>query len=124
LTDGNFQIASQDRLQPSPARSYASSSKPKGPGGFANALMALEGKKYNRLVPTDYIVHFLHPSTEGSLADARKTNAMINDWVKKSILMPKDYGDRDEVFKFFANTAVVGFRPFDHWNILIESIAR
>jgi hypothetical protein len=114
LTDGNFQITSQDRLQPTPTRSYASGSKPKSPGGFANALMALEGKQYNRLLPTDYIVHFLHPSTEGSIADARKTNGMISDWVKKSILIREDYEDRAKVFTFFANTAVVGFRPFDH----------
>jgi hypothetical protein len=105
---------SQNNIQdPSPQPSSRKQSPMPSPGGLAKALTALEGKIYNRLLPADYIVYFMRLSTEGNITDACNLYKTINNWVKKSILTPKDYEVRAEAFKFFVNTTIVRLSSLD-----------
>jgi len=99
----NRQTSSQD---PPPPTSPVFTDKP-SPDSLAKALTILEGEEYTHILPSDYIVHLLQPSILGHIAAISTTKRKIEFWVSKSILSPRHFKERANVFRFFAKTAIV-----------------
>lgn len=81
-------------------------SRPTNARELAIALSKLEGDKYARILPTDYISYFQHGSGNAVKA-AFEMNNKVASWVKQSILRYDDLGKRSEILKFFIYTAEV-----------------
>jgi len=69
--------------------------------------MIIEGEKYTRIVPGDYISYLQHPEANNNIAIACKTNYQIVNWVKRSVLGSDDLSTRNEVLGFFVHAAEV-----------------
>lgn len=67
----------------------------------------LEGDRYTRILPSDYISYLRHPGENNSITIACKTNQLIVNWVKYSILRSDDLKTRKNLLNFFVNTAEV-----------------
>jgi hypothetical protein len=91
---------------PSSQPSVSASINPQ-PQDLAIALMMLEGDKYARIIPGDYISYLRRPEENNSIGAARKTNDLIIKWVKHSVLREDTLYQRKQVLTFFVNTAVV-----------------
>ena len=69
--------------------------------------MMLEGDKYARILPGDYISHLRGPRENGNIQAAYYTNNQITDWVVYSILRYDELEMRTNVLIFFVRTAEV-----------------
>jgi son of sevenless len=81
-------------------------SRPTNARELAIALSKLEGDKYSRILPADYISYFRHGS-RNTVKAAYEMNNKIISWVKQSILRYDDLEKRSEILKFFVYTAMV-----------------
>lgn len=81
--------------------------KPTGPRDLAIALLILEGDKYARILPADYISYFQQQPGENTVRDVLETKCKIICWVQQAILRCDELGERSELLKFFVSTAEV-----------------
>jgi hypothetical protein len=81
--------------------------RPKKPQDLAIALLMLEGYKYSRILPADYISYFQQKSGENNLHLALETNHAIASWVEQTILRFDDFGKRRHALELFVSTAEV-----------------
>jgi len=72
---------------------------------LAIGLLILEGDKYTRILPADYISYFTQQSGTNHVGDAFDTNHMITHWVKYTILNCHDLEERSRLLSFFVDTA-------------------
>ena len=70
----------------------------------------LEGDKYTRILPADYISYFQHQSGNNNIRDAFETNNSITYWVKQQVLRCDDLQSRSDVLTFYVYTAEVMFK--------------
>jgi len=78
---------------------------PPNPRDLAIALMMLEGEKYTRIIPGDYISYLQHPEANNNIAIACRTNYQIVNWVKHNVLGSDDLRTRNAVLEFFVHAA-------------------
>lgn len=69
--------------------------------------MKLEGEKYSRIRPRDYISYLRDRTADNNVQVALKTNDHIRNWVEYSILRCDHLRKRSDILKFFALTAEV-----------------
>jgi hypothetical protein len=69
--------------------------------------MMLEGEKYSRIIPGDYISYLQHPEANNNIAIACETNDQIVNLVKVSVLRCDDLNARSAVLKLFVHAAEV-----------------
>jgi len=95
----------------SPSRSYSTISRkevaPSKPRDLAIGLLILQGDKYTRLLPADYIAYFQRPSGENNVRDVFETDRSITYWVMHTILQCEDLEARSGLFNFFLLAAEV-----------------
>lgn len=90
---------------------------PNKPQDLATALLILEGDKYTRILPADYISYLQHQPPKGNVEAAFQMNHRIINWVKYGVLNYDKLEDRIEVLKFLVFTAEV-MSPVDTVDII------
>jgi hypothetical protein len=85
------------------------------PGQLAAALASLEGEKYRRILPAEYVAHAGGlPLYCPNLSAAIALNELIGKWIKSSILNERlgegeaGLQERSRMMQFFVETAKVG----------------
>jgi hypothetical protein len=79
--------------------------KPTKSRDLAVALLILEGDKYTRILPADYISYF--QQEENNIRDVLETNNSIVYWVKQAVLRCDNLEARSKVLRLLIYTAEV-----------------
>jgi hypothetical protein len=104
-----FEDTRQSYLRPiTPRRSHSTRiTQPTKARDLAIALLILEGDKYSRIHPADYISYFQQQPGENNVRDALITKQNIAYWVKHAVLRCDKLEERTGQLKFFVYTAEV-----------------
>ena len=120
---------------PSPIIPSFDSAGTTGPtsGELAMALARLEGERYQRILPSEYMAHAGNlPSSSPNLTAAIALNQRINNWVQSSILdidfngAPNEIESKSIAKRFFVRTAEVArtFEIRQAWSSLTNLMHR
>jgi hypothetical protein len=69
--------------------------------------MILDGEKYGRILPGDYISYLQRLEGINNVQAALEMDNLVKNWVKHSVLCTNDLKTRSEILKFFVHTAKV-----------------